>query len=174
MRADAQRNRELIVTAALDAFTERGADASMEEIARAAGLSVGTLYRHFPDRQAMLEHIAVNALDDLLAFARDAAAEPEQARWQVLLRVLEHCFGLPLALVKSLSEATRPDPQVAALADQANALFEEIVRGAQREGSVRQDIQPSEVVAVLNVAVCRPDTRADDPLTVVLLHGLRA
>ncbi|MHA6757646.1 TetR/AcrR family transcriptional regulator [Streptacidiphilus sp. PAMC 29251] len=191
MRADALRNRELIVAAALDAFTERGADASMEEIARAAGLSVGTLYRHFPDRQAMLEHIAVNALDDLLAFGRaacaasasaaasaaasasaSASAERDQSRWQLLLQVVEHCCGLPLALTKSLSEATGPDPQVARLSDETKALFEDLVRGAQQEGSLRRDLPPSEVIAVLNVAVCRPDARADDPLTTVLLDGL--
>ncbi|WP_201778815.1 TetR/AcrR family transcriptional regulator [Streptomyces sp. 150FB] len=172
MRADARRNRELIVAAALEAFTERGADASMEEIARSAGLSVGTLYRHFPDRQALLHHIAVDALDDLLAFSRAAAAEPDQTRWQVLLRVVDHCAGLPLALTKSLSEATEPNPRVAGLAAESNTLFEELAHGAQQEGTMRPDIPPSEIIGVLNVAICRPDARADDPLTTVLLDGL--
>jgi AcrR family transcriptional regulator len=58
MRADAQRNRERIVSAATDAFAEHGADASLEDIARQAGVGIGTLYRHFPTREAL--YIAVH------------------------------------------------------------------------------------------------------------------
>ena len=58
MRADARRNRELLLAAALEAFTERGADdTSLEEIARRAGVGIGTLYRHFPGRTALLEAV---------------------------------------------------------------------------------------------------------------------
>jgi len=58
MRADARRNRELLMAAALEAFTERGADdTSLEEIARRAGVGIGTLYRHFPGRTALLEAV---------------------------------------------------------------------------------------------------------------------
>ncbi|WP_433892369.1 TetR/AcrR family transcriptional regulator [Streptomyces sp. CA-111067] len=172
MRADALRNRERIVAAALDTFTARGAEASMEEIARAAGLSVGALYRHFPDRQGLLEHIAIDALADLVAFARTAAADPVPARREVLFEVVGHCVSLPLALTKSLSVDTGSDPRLAALIAQSDAAFAELVRGAQREGGLRSDLTADEVIAVLNVGVCRPGARPGDPLLTVLLDGL--
>jgi AcrR family transcriptional regulator len=173
VRADARRNRGLIVAAALELFTERGPEASMEEIARAAGLGVGTLYRHFPDRRALLDEITIDTLRRLLEAGREFAARPIP-RWQVLLLVVEHCAGLPLALLKSrsLEEAGRPEAPrlVAAL----NALYTEIAEGAQREGAMRPDIAPEEIVGLLNVAVCRPGARPDDTLTTVILDGLRA
>src|ERR1700733_8279606 len=71
MRADARRNYELLVAQATEAFAERGADdVSLEEIARRAGVGIGTLYRHFPTRQALLEAVyrdQVDALEVLVA-----------------------------------------------------------------------------------------------------------
>src|SRR6476661_9984432 len=70
MRADARRNRELLLEAALEAFTERGADdTSLEEIARRAGVGIGTLYRHFPGRTALLEAVYT---DQVAALCRRA------------------------------------------------------------------------------------------------------
>jgi AcrR family transcriptional regulator len=70
MRADARRNRELLMAAALEAFTERGTDdTSLEEIARRAGVGIGTLYRHFPGRTALLEAVYT---DQVAALCRRA------------------------------------------------------------------------------------------------------
>src|SRR5215471_3440784 len=82
MRADARRNRELLLAAALEAFTERGADdTSLEEIARRAGVGIGTLYRHFPGRTALLEAVYTDQVaalcqrgDELLATKSPGAA----------------------------------------------------------------------------------------------------
>ncbi|MCM2410626.1 TetR/AcrR family transcriptional regulator [Streptomyces sp. RKAG290] len=174
MRADAQRNRELIVVAALEVFTECGSEASMDRVARAAGLSVGALYRHFPDRQALLEHIATDALTDLLEFGRAAAAALDSTRWEVLLRLVAHCMTLPLAMVKSLAGATGHNAGLEALIDATDTLFEDVAREAQREGSMRADVAPHAAIGVLNVAVCRPGARFDDPLVTVVLDGLKA
>ncbi|MFF1922074.1 TetR/AcrR family transcriptional regulator [Streptomyces sp. NPDC058221] len=174
MRADAQRNRELIVAAALEVFTECGADASMDRVARTAGLSVGALYRHFPDRRALLEHIATDALSDLLAFGRAASAEQSATRWEVLVRLVAHCTVLPLAMTKSLLGDIGAHVRLAALAAESDALFEELARGAQQEGDLRGDVAPRAVIGVLNTAVCRPGARVDDPLVTVVLDGLKA
>ncbi|MEU1880372.1 helix-turn-helix domain-containing protein [Streptosporangium sp. NPDC020072] len=176
MRADARRNRELIVTTALGLFAERGAAVSMEEIARAAGLGVGTLYRHFPDRQALVEDIALDALRRLMTFGETVTAEGmtgDRPCWQSLRLVVEHCAGLPLALIKALSPETTANPELARLERDLNALLERLARGAQEEGTLRDDIPPGEVVGLLNVAVCRPGARAGDHLTTVILDGLR-
>jgi AcrR family transcriptional regulator len=173
VRADAQRNREAIVAAALRLLTARGARVSMEEIARAAGLGVGTLYRHFPDRQALLEHIAVDTLTRLVASSRAVAAE-DVPRWDALRRIVDRCVDLPLSLIRDLTITTSTDPERARLAREHNDLLERLVAQAQEEGALRRDIPSSEVVELLQVAVCRPGTRDDDHLVTVVMDGLRA
>ncbi|TNY37387.1 TetR/AcrR family transcriptional regulator [Thermomonospora catenispora] len=173
MRADARRNRARIVGAAIEAFTEQGPTASMEEIARAAGVGIGTLYRHFPDRRALMEEIAADTVRRLLEAAREFAARPV-SRWQVLLLIVEHSVGLPLALLKSWSPAEDERSEVCGLISALNALYAEIAEGAQREGALRTDIAPQEVVELLSVVMCRPGARPDDTLATVILDGLRA
>ncbi|MEV0970410.1 TetR/AcrR family transcriptional regulator [Microtetraspora glauca] len=173
MRADARRNQQLIVATALRLFAERGTGVSMEEIARSAGLGVGTLYRHFPDRQALVEDIAADVLRRLLTFGQ-ATIERTASPWQALLLIVAHCAGLPLALTKSLSDAPSAHPELVRLRQDLDTLFAQIAEQAQEEGTMRRDIPPSEVIGLLNVAVCRPGARADDHLTTVILDGLAA
>ncbi|MFB4315581.1 TetR/AcrR family transcriptional regulator [Actinomadura sp. 21ATH] len=181
MRADARRNRERIVEAALRTFAERGPAASMEEIAQAAGVGVGTLYRHFPDRRALLEEIASEALERLIAFARtltppegpdggagDGGGTPG---WDALLRLVDYSVAQPYALLKTVGQeaaAVPPDRL-----READALIAGIAERAQKEGTLRSDITPAEVVTIFGTAVCRPGARADDPLIRVTLDGLR-
>jgi AcrR family transcriptional regulator len=143
----------------------------MEDIAREAGVGVGTLYRHFPDRRALLEDIAVDTLRELLAATR---AEVGRApAWEALVRIAEHCVALPLSLTKSLITEDAGRPELAELEAEVNALIAEVAADSQREGDLRADVPPTEVVRVLNVAVCRCGARIDDHLTRVLLDGLR-
>ena len=88
MRADARRNRELLMAAALEAFTERGADdTSLEEIARRAGVGIGTLYRHFPGRTALLEAVYTDQVAALCQRAGElAAAQPPGAALAAWMR----------------------------------------------------------------------------------------
>ncbi|WP_328603703.1 TetR/AcrR family transcriptional regulator [Amycolatopsis sp. NBC_00345] len=173
MRADAVRNRERIVTSAVRLFTERGPDVQMCEIAEAAGLGVGTLYRHFPDRQALALDIGVGALREMTEFA-GVAREREDSAWDELLALVRHCATLPLPLAKSLSELMPEEAGLADLERSVNDLMADLVERAQKEGAVRADVPPREVVRLLSVVICRPGARADDYLTVVMLDGLRA
>jgi AcrR family transcriptional regulator len=172
VRADARRNRSAITSAALRLAGERGEAVSMEDIAREAGVGVGTLYRHFPDRRALLEGIAVDALRELLEATR--AEVGRTPAWEALLRIVDHCVALPLPLTRSLISGDPERLELPELEAEVNALIAEIAAGAQREGDLRADVPPTEVVRVLNVAVCRCGARADDHLTRVLLDGLRA
>ncbi len=172
MRADARRNRSAITTAALRLAAERGDAVSMEDIAREAGVGVGTLYRHFPDRRALLEDIAVDTLRELLEATR--AEVGRSPAWQALLRIVDHCVALPLPLAKSLITDQPRRAELSGLEAEINALIAEIASDAQRQGDLRADVPPMEVVRVLDVAVCRCGARADDHLTRVLLDGLRA
>jgi AcrR family transcriptional regulator len=172
VRADARRNRALIVTTAVRLFAERGPAVCMEEIAQAAGLGVGTLYRHFPDRRALVDDIAADTLRRLLTAAR-TLAEQEPSGRDALLGVIEHCAGLPLALTKSLADPPSAHPEVPRLIEDLDALFARIAERAQKEGAMRSDIAPEDVVELLSVAVCRAGARPDDALTTVILDGLR-
>ncbi|MEU6646712.1 helix-turn-helix domain-containing protein [Saccharomonospora sp. NPDC046836] len=171
MRADARRNRSAITSAAIRLAGERGEAVSMEDIAREAGVGVGTLYRHFSDRRALLEDIAVDALRELLEATR--AEVGHTPAWEALLRVVDHSVALPLALTKALITGEPDRPELPELEAEVHALIAGIAADAQREGDLRADVPPTEVVRVLNVAVCRRGARADDHLTRVVLDGLR-
>src|ERR1700751_1846210 len=81
MRADARRNYEQILRAAWEAFAEGGESTALEEIARRAGVGIGTLYRHFPSRQALLEALYVNELEEV---CRSAAERDSGDPWEQL------------------------------------------------------------------------------------------
>src|SRR5881227_3330880 len=83
LRADARRNRDQILAAARSIFAAQGPEVPMEEIARAAGVGVGTLYRRFPDRDALIRAVAVENFERVLTDAR-AAAKEEPSAWLAL------------------------------------------------------------------------------------------
>jgi AcrR family transcriptional regulator len=99
-RADARRNYEKVVTAARDAFAQDGASASLEEIARRAQVGIGTLYRHFPSRQALLEAVYVEEVQELCRSAADLAELPP---WEALVGWL-HRFVAYLATKQALAQ----------------------------------------------------------------------
>ena len=170
MRADARRNRELIVRAATRVFMADGDGVSMEDIARAAGLGVGTLYRHFPDRTALLALISCDVVSRLAARTAEAAASA-LPRWDVLLGYVRDAAQEPLAMLKSVPA---DDPVVAAPADRMHTLLIDVIKGAQAEGSMRTDIEAEAVTELLRLVVCRAGASPDDPLNRVILAGLRA
>ncbi|GAA2212624.1 TetR/AcrR family transcriptional regulator [Nonomuraea monospora] len=170
MRADARRNRERIVGAALGLFAEHGSGVSMEEIAQAAGLGVGTLYRHFPDRRALVEDLAVSTLTALRDRLRSTRDRPP---WDALADLVGYCAGQPLALVTSLTGAAPASESRTRLVGEVDVLLHDLVEQAQKQRVLRGDLSPEQIAGLLNVAICRPGARADDPLTTVLLDGLR-
>src|SRR4051795_6885192 len=87
MRKDAARNRALLVQAGREVFAERGLDASLDDIARHAGLGVGTAYRHFANKYELAEAIFTEAIESIVAKAEEAAAMPDP--WQGLLNFFE-------------------------------------------------------------------------------------
>src|SRR5579863_4511296 len=89
-RADAMRNHERLIAAARDAFAERGASTSLEEIARRAEVGIGTLYRNFPNRQALLEAVYVDEVEDICGAAADL--EPLEP-WEALTAWLHRVVG---------------------------------------------------------------------------------
>ena len=97
LRADARRNRDQILAAAKNIFAVSGPEVPMEEIARAAGVGVGTLYRRFPDRDALVRAVAMDNFERVLIDARVIAAE-ETSSWRALERLLRQSVELQLSV----------------------------------------------------------------------------
>src|SRR5882724_9854909 len=139
MRADARKNYDKLVAAARATFSEGGTSAPLENVAERAGVGIGTLYRHFPTRQALLEAVYV---DEVEAMARAAAELTELPPWDALSQWLHQYVGFAAtkrALTEALLEAA-PDSDVllscrTAITGAGTALVER----AQRAGVIRAD-----------------------------------
>ena len=176
MRADARRNYEKLLSAAATAFAEHGADdVSLEEIARRAGVGIGTLYRHFPTRQALLEAVYVDEVEAMAQAANDLSALPP---WDALSQWLHQYLGFAAtkrALNEALVEAA-PDSDVllscrTAIVGAGSALVER----AQRDGVVRGDTNFSDVVRMVAGIAMVPteDPAQKERLLELALDGLR-
>jgi AcrR family transcriptional regulator len=179
MRADARRNRQRLLDAALQVYAEHGADdASLDEIARRAGVGIGTLYRHFPTRQALLEAVYRDQVEELCAVARELDGEaPEQAleRW---LRALM-AFA---TTKKNLSGALTSGPDKSEVATSCSVMVREaatrLLAEAQRTGQVREDVDAIDLLRMSHALALAADMPYSHPdqgerLMSVLLAGLR-
>lgn len=175
MRADARRNYEKLVAAARAAFAADGTSAPLEDIAERAGVGIGTLYRHFPTRQALLEAVYV---DEVEAMARAADELSGLPPWEALSQWLHQYVGFA-ATKRALTEAlleTAPDSNALSacrtlLTGAGSALIE---RG-QRAGVVREDTSFADVgrmvsgIAVVSVT----DPEQKERMLQIVLDGLR-
>ncbi|MCX4453287.1 TetR/AcrR family transcriptional regulator [Streptomyces sp. NBC_01340] len=149
MRADARRNYERLLKVAAEAFAEHGEGASLDDIAKRAGVGSGTLYRHFPTRQALLEAAYVDRIEALGARADEIAKElpPGEALAQWLY---ELCVGtIQVRGMKALLGSAVTDGSNAAVTACATSMkgaAARLVEAAQREGTLRQDIEPIEIL----------------------------
>lgn len=149
MRADARRNHERLLRVAAEAFAEHGENASLDDIAKRAGVGSGTLYRHFPTRQALLEAAYVDRIQAMAARADEYAAElpPGEALVEWLNEV---CVGtIQVRGMKTLlGSAVTDGSSVAATAcgTHLHEAVRRLVEAAQREGSLRGDVEPVEVL----------------------------
>ncbi|MER5914065.1 helix-turn-helix domain-containing protein [Streptomyces sp. NPDC001982] len=149
MRADARRNYERLLEVAADAFAEHGENASLDDIAKRAGVGSGTLYRHFPTRQALLEAAYVDRIDAMAVRADELAEElPPGEALAVWLREL--CVGtIQVRGMKTLLGSAVTDGSTVALtacATSVKGAATRLVAAAQAEGTLRADIEPIEVL----------------------------
>jgi AcrR family transcriptional regulator len=153
LRADAQRNREQIIEAALTLFAAQGINAPMEEVARRAGVGVGTLYRRFPDRDALIYAVAVAAMRRLAELARTAWAESSDP-WDALARYVRGCAelrpgALQTGLDPRLHDAIRQDPELSGERAELMNLLGRMVSGAQAAGILRTDVGPGDIMLLI-------------------------
>lgn len=148
MRADARRNRDKLLAAGLELFTREGPEVSLEAVAREAGVGVGTLYRHFPTREALVEAVYLTELDRLHQSATDLLAEhePDEALALWLDEFVEYAAtkrGLSGALQAVIASGSDPFAQSRTkLVGAVTTLLD----AAQGAGVVRQDVDADEVL----------------------------
>lgn len=140
-RRDAQRNLERVLSAAHELFAERGADVTMEEVARHAGVGVGTIYRRFPSKEQLLAAVSHAACDDTracLVAAADAAADPlQKLRALVLAQYRRAADGTALIELRSPAEGQGGAAAEQQLYDTLHALLRDVIGEGQRQGLLR-------------------------------------
>jgi AcrR family transcriptional regulator len=156
LRADARDNRRRLIEAARDVLIERGPAAPLEEIARRAGTGIATLYRHFPDRQALIRDVILDALQRTNDEARQAAsAEPDP--FAALARYMHRAIDVRTAAVipALLDQAPFDDEDISQARQTGAALLETLAGAAHRAGTLRGDVTPADI-GLLIVRLSRP------------------
>ena len=174
LRADAQRNRARVLAAAERVFAERGTAATTEEVARVAGVGVGTVFRHFPSKEALLRALVVERLARIAGNAREHAASSEAgtAFFDFFAAVVRDS-ATKLELVAALADlGVHPNEAVAPVAEELTGAVGALLEQAQRAGAVRGDVRVEDVIALLSGASQARRYAEDRPLAVIL-DGLR-
>ncbi|HWT65081.1 MAG TPA: TetR/AcrR family transcriptional regulator [Terracidiphilus sp.] len=151
VRADAQRNRERILEVAKQAFTRDGASASLDDIARRAGIGAGTLYRHFPTRDALIEAVYRSEVEKLAAAEQrfSATMPPLEALRSWMLLFIEHVSEKRLILPAMDSVAGGSMRLIEGSRSLIHTAFIRSVKRAMDNGDLRADTDPNDFVRAL-------------------------
>ncbi|MFC0601287.1 TetR/AcrR family transcriptional regulator [Streptomyces palmae] len=181
MRADARRNYDRLLAEARTAFTEHGTDASLEDIARRAGVGIGTLYRHFPNRTALMGAVFYGELDALLARSRELAEAEQPCRALVdwLRAIIDHATtyrGLSRAFLCAAAEECT---ELARCSEPMQEAGSRLLARAQQAGSVRGEVDIADLMQLTNAIALAVEQSPDDPeladrLLTLTFHGLKA
>jgi AcrR family transcriptional regulator len=180
-RSDARHNRERLLTAARDVFAEQGTSASLNEIVRRAGVGPGTLYRHFPTREALLEAVFGDQVEALCAQAYELAGSsstpPGEALASWLRAVVQHATrsqGLAASMVAALRAGTSAGaaPAFASAHDSIRAAGTALLTRAQQSGVARPDLGASDLLKLANAVAWAADQDHRDPDTADRLMSL--
>jgi AcrR family transcriptional regulator len=151
MRADARRNRERILVAAGEAFSAYGSDAQMDDVARAAGVGVGTVYRHFPTKEALQADLVRRKFEIFAANAREAleaGGDPWDA-FAGLLRRNAEIMASDVAVQQAMAGSVTAWQMAAEARAELYALGAQLVERAQRSGQLRSDFTVDDIPLIM-------------------------
>jgi AcrR family transcriptional regulator len=180
MRADAVRNRDRLLAAAAELFGERGVDVPLDEVARSAGVSIGTLYNHFPNRGALLDAVLPERLAELDVLATAALADPDP--WRGFTDFLDGMFAMQArdrAINDAISRTPVGEVDVAGECGRAGGVLDAVVLRARDAGVLRSDFVASDLATLVS-AMSKVISMADGDGAVwrrhlgFVLDGLRA
>lgn len=180
LRADAERNRQRILAAAAEVFAARGLDASLEDVARVAGVGIGTVYRRFPSRTELVDALFEQRIDALVHAAQQAAQLGDS--WKALVQFLEQAIGPQVedrALTDLLLSNRHGTDRLLRVRARLQPLVGALVEAAQRDGHIRADVAVTDI-PVLQMMLVAVGTFAHDVAPglwrrylALLLDGLR-
>jgi AcrR family transcriptional regulator len=180
LRADARRNREAIVAAAKRLFADNGLDAQMPDVAKAARVGVGTVYRHFPTKEDLIAALATDRFERLAEKAREGIAAEDP--WEGLCEFIRFSAQIQ-ADDRGLCEVMGSRPEVMANAAYAvglDELCDKLVRRARRSGALRKDLD-WEDIPMIACSLGRATPAEHGPavgrwprLVEIIIDGLRA
>ncbi len=176
LRADAKRNRDNVLAAAREAFTENGSSTSLEAIARRAGVGIGTLYRHFPTRQALLEAVYVDEVEQLAKAAGEMSAmEPWPALEGWLVRLGAYLVTKHALASELLNYVDTNADVFAACRGELYGAGEPLLERAKAAGEVRPDAELKDVVQMVGgiAKIQNSDPDAIARILSIALDGLR-
>ena len=153
-RADAEQNRTLLLETAKAAFAEKGASVPLEEIARTAGVGIGTLYRHFPNREALLQDVYADESEKLAAAAERLIAEeaPVEALRQ-WLRLFVRYFATKQLVIGALNTLVGSDAKLKASGAHVETAINTLALNAEKNGDIKLDVAPMDILrAVVGMA----------------------
>jgi AcrR family transcriptional regulator len=178
-RADSARNRQLLIDAAKAGFAEVGLNVSLEEIARRAGVGIGTLYRHFPSREAVVEAVYRREVAQLVdAVPHLLETSPAGEALHQWMHLFVNYIATKRLIAPSLGAvAGRTSPPQATPAELIRQAISTLIKSAVRSGDVRKDIDPSDLLrALVGVSYGNPDADWEASarrLIDILMDGLR-
>jgi AcrR family transcriptional regulator len=179
LRVDARRNRDKLIETAAAAFAEHGVDASLEDIARRAGVGIGTLYRHFPTREHLVEVVYRREVEGLCAAADELARQhpPDIALEQWMQRFVDY-IATKRGLAKSLRILLTTNSRLFSdMSGRVTLALRRLVEAAVANGSIRGDIDSADVLQALSGIYSAPDTKdwrdRSRRLVALLMDGLR-
>jgi AcrR family transcriptional regulator len=154
LRADAQRNLDLIVEAACEVFAEQGVDACVSEVAARAGVGSATVFRRFPTKEALWAAVVEQRVREHVERARRAAVSKHPARaLREFMQASVASFIRDRGFCEAAATGVFGEPHVRELLDEASAYGAEILRRAQEAGEVRGDVTPEDVSVLLMAIV---------------------
>jgi AcrR family transcriptional regulator len=180
LRADARRNREAVVAAAKRLFADEGLDAQMPDVAKAAKVGVGTVYRHFPTKEDLIAALAAERFERLAEKAREGIAAEDP--WEGLCEFIRYAAQIQ-ADDRGLCEVMGSRPEVmnvSALAVGLDELCEKLVKRAQRAGDLRKDLEWEDIPMIacglgrITPAEMGPASGRWPRLVEIIIDGLRA
>ena len=151
LRADARRNREAVIAAAKELFADQGVDAQMPDIAKAAKVGVGTVYRHFPTKDDLIEALVEARFERIAEFGREALEAANEDAWKAFYDYMRFSVELQ-ANDRALSQVMASQPEL--MRDYAESsgvleISEKLVALAQKSGDLRRDAEVWDVPMII-------------------------
>jgi AcrR family transcriptional regulator len=180
LRADAERNRLRVLEVAQEVFAKEGLEVPIDTIARRAGLGVGTLYRHFPTKEALFEAIVVDRMEQLVKDARaGAAAHDPGAAFFAFLERMAIVSAAKKDFLAALGGAALEEERIVAAKRQMKSALTVLLENAQAARAVRADVKALDVLTLVMAALGAAERHGAGPderkrMLAVIFDGLRA